>query len=63
MAYDQHGSQFTDETKLRVPPGFNDVIDNAARAKLTSRSEYIRTAVQDRLKADGFSLTLERLPA
>jgi hypothetical protein len=55
MADDRH-SYFDDEVKLRVPTGLASVIDSAARARLTTRSGYIRAAVQDRLKADGFPL-------
>jgi hypothetical protein len=43
--------------QIRAPVALSDAIDRAADNRLQSKSEYIRTAVVDRLKADGMELT------
>jgi hypothetical protein len=39
--------------QIRAPEVLSDAIDRAADNRLQSKSEYIRTAVVARLKADG----------
>jgi hypothetical protein len=39
--------------QIRAPEVLSDAIDRAADNRLQSKSEYIRMAVVDRLKADG----------
>ena len=45
--------------QLRAPEFLTKALDDAAYKQLTSRSDYIRLALLDRLKADGVSLTAE----
>jgi hypothetical protein len=39
--------------QLRAPEFLRKALDQAADKRLTSRSDYIRTALLDRLRADG----------
>jgi metal-responsive CopG/Arc/MetJ family transcriptional regulator len=39
--------------QIRAPEFLTDALDRAADKRLTSRSDYIRVALLDRLKADG----------
>jgi hypothetical protein len=39
--------------QLRVPAFLTKALDRAADKRLTSRSDYIRAALLDRLRADG----------
>lgn len=39
--------------QLRAPEFLRQALDRAADKRLTSRSDYIRTALLDRLRADG----------
>jgi uncharacterized protein (DUF1778 family) len=49
---------------LKVAPEWNDAIAIAARAQRTTRSDYVRRAVEAQLKADGLRLAQpERVPA
>ena len=43
--------------QIRAPEVLSDAIDRAADSRLQSKSEYIRMAVVDRLKADGIEPT------
>jgi hypothetical protein len=52
----RHERRFGYETKIRVPSGFNDALDQAARAQFTTKSEYLRRAVRAQLEADGVQL-------
>jgi hypothetical protein len=42
--------------QIRAPESLAAALDAAALKKLTSRSDYIRVALLDRLKADGIDL-------
>jgi metal-responsive CopG/Arc/MetJ family transcriptional regulator len=39
--------------QIRAPEFLTKALDSAAGKRLTSRSDYIRTALLDRLKVDG----------
>jgi metal-responsive CopG/Arc/MetJ family transcriptional regulator len=39
--------------QIRAPEFLARALDSAADSRLTSRSDYIRTALLDRLRADG----------
>jgi metal-responsive CopG/Arc/MetJ family transcriptional regulator len=39
--------------QIRAPEFLTKALDNAAGQRLTSRSDYIRTALLERLRADG----------
>ncbi len=39
--------------QIRAPEFLTKALDNAANKRLTSRSDYIRVALLDRLRADG----------
>jgi hypothetical protein len=39
--------------QIRAPEFLTKALDNAADQRLTSRSDYIRTALLERLRADG----------
>jgi hypothetical protein len=39
--------------QIRAPEFLTKALDRAADQRLTSRSDYIRTALLDRLRADG----------
>lgn len=39
--------------QIRVPAFMTRALDNAADKRLTSRSDYVRVALLDRLRADG----------
>jgi Ribbon-helix-helix protein, copG family len=39
--------------QIRAPEFLTKALDSAADKRLTSRSDYIRTALLDRLRADG----------
>ena len=42
--------------QIRAPEHFTAALDRAADKRVTSRSDYIRAAVLDRLKADGIEV-------
>jgi hypothetical protein len=42
--------------QIRAPEFLRNALDSAADKQLTSRSDYIRVALLDRLKADGLDL-------
>jgi hypothetical protein len=44
--------------QIRAPEFLTKALDGAADKRLTSRSDYIRVALLDRLRADGIELTL-----
>jgi hypothetical protein len=44
--------------QLRAPEFLRKALDQAADKRLTSRSDYIRVALLDRLKADGIDAGL-----
>ncbi len=46
-------TRFPDETRIRVPAGFNDALEQAAQKHCTSRSAYIRQVVIKALRQDG----------
>jgi metal-responsive CopG/Arc/MetJ family transcriptional regulator len=43
--------------QIRAPEFLTNALDNAANKRLTSRSDYIRVALLDRLRADGMPAT------
>lgn len=45
--------RFDKMLQIRAPESLADALDAAADKKLTSRSDYIRAALLERLKADG----------
>jgi hypothetical protein len=46
-------TRFDQKLEIRAPECLTDAIDIAAGERLTSRSGYIRSALIDRLRADG----------
>jgi hypothetical protein len=42
--------------QIRAPECFTVALDKAADRQFTSRSDYIRTAVLDRLRSDGIDV-------
>lgn len=42
--------------QVRATEGLTSALDRAAAQKLTSRADYIRLAMLDRLKADGVEI-------
>ena len=44
---------YTALLQVRAPRSFADALDKAADSHLMSRSDFIRTTLADRLKADG----------
>jgi Ribbon-helix-helix protein, copG family len=44
--------------QIRAPEFLTRALDNAADQRLTSRSDYIRVALLDRLRADGIDPAL-----
>ena len=42
--------------QIRAPESLTAALDSAADRRLTSRSDYIRIALLDRLRADGIEL-------
>jgi hypothetical protein len=42
--------------QIRAPEYFTAALDRAADQRVTSRSDYIRAAVLDRLRADGIQV-------
>jgi metal-responsive CopG/Arc/MetJ family transcriptional regulator len=45
-------SQFDKNLQVRVPKNFIDELDEAAMRRMVNRADYIRMALQDRLRAD-----------
>ena len=45
--------RFSERVVVRSTPSFTQALDRAADSRLTSRSDYIRGALLDRLKTDG----------
>jgi hypothetical protein len=43
--------------QIRAPEFLTTALDSAAAKRLTSRSDYIRIALLDRLRADGIDLS------
>ena len=43
--------------QVRTPRFFAEALDKAADSKMMSRSDFIRVALADRLKADGVDVT------
>lgn len=46
--------------QVRAPEALTDALDVAASRRLVNRSDYIRVALLDRLKADGIDLAAEK---
>ena len=51
-----------DTIRVRVPEHLAGAVKSAAAAKYLSASAYIRQAVADRLKRDGFAVAFGSLP-
>ena len=49
--------------QIRAPEFLTKALDRAANQQLTSRSDYIRVAILNRLKADGIDPGQPNLPA
>jgi hypothetical protein len=49
--------------QIRAPEFLTKALDQAADSRLTSRSDYIRVALLDRLRADGFDRLLDVMQA
>jgi metal-responsive CopG/Arc/MetJ family transcriptional regulator len=47
---------FTTLLQVKTPPSFAEALDRAAIARFQSRSDFIRTALADRLRADGIEI-------
>ena len=45
--------RFTEETKIRVSPALNQALDSIAQAQFCTKSDYLRRALVQQLKADG----------
>ena len=50
-------SRFDVLLQIRAPEFLTEALDRAADKQLTSRSDYIRGAILERLKADGIDYT------
>ena len=50
-------SRFDVLLQIRAPEFLTEALDRAADKQLTSRSDYIRGAILERLKADGIDCT------
>lgn len=55
--------QFDTMLQVRAPEALRDALDTAADQKLISRSDYVREALADRLKADGVKFPAMKLRA
>lgn len=47
---------FTTLLQVKTPPSFAEALDRAAIARFQSRSDFIRAALADRLRADGIEI-------
>ena len=45
--------RFSEETKVRVPPALNQALNLAVQARFCTKSDYLRRALVQQLKADG----------
>lgn len=52
----ERSDHFSRLLQIRAPEFLAAALDRAADKRLTSRSDYIRVALLDRLKADGIEL-------
>lgn len=55
--------RFDKVLQIRAPESLTDALDSAADQKLTSKSNYIRAALLDRLKIDGLDPTSSKKAA
>ena len=53
MPEQQPLSQFDGSLQVRVPKTFIEELDAAAQRRMVNRADFIRMALQDRLKMDG----------
>ena len=51
-----HSARFSAVLQIRAPEYFADAVDRAADKRVQSRSDYVRSAVLDRLRADGIEV-------
>lgn len=51
-----YSARFSAVLRIRAPEHFTDAIDRAADKRVQSRSDYVRAAVLDRLRADGVEI-------
>jgi hypothetical protein len=45
--------RFSEETKIRVSPALNQALDLMVRAQFCTKSDYVRRALVQQIKADG----------
>jgi predicted DNA-binding protein len=45
--------RFSDEMKFRLPPALNEALDRVVQTQFTTKSDYVRAAIVQQLKADG----------
>ena len=53
MSEQQRANLFDGSLQVRVPKSFISRLDAAAAHRMVNRADYIRMALQDRLKDDG----------
>jgi len=51
--------RFPGRLQFRCPPALIDILTTAAEKEMITPSAYLRRAVADRLRADGFELRVE----
>ncbi|MCK1578562.1 ribbon-helix-helix protein, CopG family [Bradyrhizobium sp. 168] len=49
-------ARFSALLQIRAPEYFTEAVDRAADRRVQSRSDYVRAAVLDRLRADGIEV-------
>ena len=57
----ERAHRFDKLLQVRAPGSLSDAIDTAADRRFQSKSDYIRSAVVDRLRADGIDASCEAL--
>ena len=51
--------RFSEETKVRMPPALDQALNLAVQTQFTTKSDYLRHALVQQLKADGVPFELE----
>lgn len=51
-----HSARFSAVLQIRAPEHFAEAVDRAADRRVQSRSDYVRAAVLERLRADGIEV-------
>lgn len=49
-------ARYSELLQIRAPEHFAAALDRAAESRVTTRSAYIRSAVLDRMRADGIEI-------